>query len=399
MTGALRRITIDERRARLARRHHLATPARAETPVIVAADLVGLHGTTASSVYLAAAARLRNPTVASIEDALYEARTLVRILGMRRTMFVVPQDLASIIHAACTRAIAARERQRLIRMLEQAGVARDGAGWLVGVERSTLRALAARGEATAAELAKDEPKLSTQIRLAAGKAYEGSVSVGTRLLFVLAAERQVHRGRPLGSWISSQFRWSLVDPGRALELQAWTIDQAQAELIRRWLASFGPGTIADLAWWTGLTIGAVKQALAQVATVEVKVDDGGAALVLADDLDAPRPSAPWAALLPGLDPTVMGWFGRNWYLGPHREALFDRSGNAGPTVWWDGRVVGGWGQRSDGEIAFRVLEDIGAEGLGLVETAVARLQAWLGPVRVTPGFRTPLEKTLTGTAG
>lgn len=247
MPGALRAITDEERRARLARRHHLAPRFRAATPVEAAGDLLGLHGTTASSVFLSAAARLKNPTVAGIEEALYETRGLVRFLGMRRTMFVVPQDLAPIIHAACTRAIAVRERQRLVQMLEQAGIARQGATWLVPVERSLLRALAARGEATAAELGKDEPELRTQIRLAAGKAYEGSVSVGTRLLFVLGAEGRVVRGRPLGSWTSSQFRWSAVAPGRARALDAWTAEDAQAELVRRWLASFGPGTIEDLA--------------------------------------------------------------------------------------------------------------------------------------------------------
>nr|MDQ6884532.1 winged helix DNA-binding domain-containing protein [Candidatus Dormibacteraeota bacterium] len=331
-------------------------------------------------------------------EALYEARTLVRILGMRRTMFVVPRELVAVIHAACTRAIAVRERDRLVQMLEEAGIARDGAGWLAQVERTTQRALAARGEATAAELGRDEPKLRTQIRLSAGKAYEGSVSVGTRLLFVLGAEGRVVRGRPLGSWASSQFRWSLTDRERASELQAWSREQAQAELVRRWLASFGPGTVADLAWWTGLTIGAVKRALAEVATVEVRLE-GSTGLVLADDLETTRSGAPWAALLPALDPSVMGWFERSWYLGPHREALFDRSGNAGPTVWWDGHVVGGWAQRAEGPIVFRVLEDIGSEGLAAVETAAARLEAWLGPVRITPGFRTPLEKSLTAAAG
>ena len=64
---------------------------------------------------------------------------------------------------------------------------------------------------------------------------------------------------------------------------------------------------------------------------------------------------------PTLDPTTMGWKEREWYLGPHERVLFDRNGNAGPTVWWDGRVVGGWSQREDGEIVFELLEDVGAE--------------------------------------
>ena len=55
--------------------------------------------------------------------------------------------------------------------------------------------------------------------------------------------------------------------------------------------------------------------------------------------------APWVALLPGLDSTVMGWKERAWFLGGHQHALFDVNGNAGPTVWCNGRIVGGWAHR------------------------------------------------------
>jgi len=90
----------------------------------------------------------------------------------------------------------------------------------------------------------------------------------------------------------------------------------------------------------------------------------------------------------------MGWTERGWFLGDHAGALFDRSGNAGPTVWWDGRIVGGWAQRKDGEIAFRLLEDVGADALRAVEAQAETLATWLGKVRVTPRFRTPLEREL-----
>jgi hypothetical protein len=103
----------------------------------------------------------------------------------------------------------------------------------------------------------------------------------------------------------------------------------------------------------------------------------------------------------------MGWAERSWFLGPHAGPLFDRNGNVGPTVWCDGRIVGGWAQRrgnsrsvaeggGDGEVVVRLLEDVGSETAGAVETAAAGLAAWTGPVRVTPRFRTPLEKELTG---
>jgi winged helix DNA-binding protein len=391
---ALRRIDAAERRVRLAQRHHLAPRARATTAVEVARDLVGLHGTTASSVFLSARARLRKPEVAAIERELYEDRTLVRMLGMRRTMFVVPRELAPIMNAACTRAIAVRERRRLVQWVEQAGIARDGGRWLKSVERSALEILVTRGEATASELAEDEPRLKRQLRLAWGKEYEGVVGIGTKVLFVLAAEGRVIRRRPLGTWASSQFHWSPMDPRLSDAMARWSEADAQVELVRRWLAAFGPGTVADLAWWTGLGSGQIRKAIGQIGPLEVLVD-GVSALVLPDDVESPRPIAPAAVLLPGLDPTVMGWSERSWYLGKHGKALFDRSGNAGPTVWWDGRIVGGWAQRKSGEIAYRLLEDIGSQGNAAVEAEAHRLGDWFGPVRATPTFRTPLEKELS----
>ena len=67
-------------------------------------------------------------------------------------------------------------------------------------------------------------------------------------------------------------------------------------------------------------------------------------------------------LLPGLDPSTMGWKQRAFHLAPDDVALlFDRNGNGGPTAWVDGRIVGGWHQRADGEIALHLTADVGAE--------------------------------------
>jgi Winged helix DNA-binding domain len=387
------RITVQQRRTRLALRHHLAPAALASGPVEVARDLVGLHGTDPASVFLAAAARMRQPRVEAIEHALYEDRALLRILGMRRTMFVVPVELAPVVQAACTQAIAVRERRQTMQLFEQAGIAADLDTWLKEVEDSTMRALAARGEATAVELAGDEPRLRTQIVLAEGKRYQSSQSVSTRILFLLAAEGRIVRARPRGSWISSQYRWAPIGSWLRGAVAEWPAAAARVELVRGWLAAFGPGTVADLRWWTGWTAGEVRSALAQLDTAEVDLD-GGSGLVLAGDLEPVQVGEPWVALLPALDPTVMGWAGREWFLGPHGPALFDRSGNVGPTVWWDGRIVGGWAQRRDGEIVFRLLEDVGAAAVAAVEAAAGRLASWLGEVRVTPRFRTPLEREL-----
>jgi len=388
----MRRIGIEERRARLGLRHHLAGPAKAGV-VEVARDLVGLHATDPATVYLAARARMLDPGVAAVEQALYEDRALVRILGMRRTMFIEPVELMGVVQAACTDAIATQQRRLLVDIIGRAGLADDPPGWIEDVEKVAVNALEARGGATAAELAKDDPRLARQIVFAEGKPYEGRQSVVSRILLLLAAEGRIVRGRPRGSWVSGQYRWSVVDAWLPGGVPAWSLQEAQAELVRRWLRGFGPATIADVKWWTGLPMGQVRRAVAETGAVEVDLD-GTPGLVLPDDLDPVPAPEPWVALLPALDPTTMGWAGRDFYLDPHRPALFDRNGNAGPTIWLNGHVVGGWAQRGTGEVVLRLLEDVGTDATEAIEAEAARLTAWLTPLRVTPRFRTPLEREL-----
>jgi hypothetical protein len=356
-------------------------------------DLVGLHGTDPASVFLAAWARGRaEPGV--MERALYHDRTLLRMLGMRRTMFVVPIDLASIVHAACTKAIAVRERAKLVQILDRAGIV-HAETWLADVEEETVRALAARGEALASEVTEDVPRLREQIMFGEGTKWAGRQSVSTRVLFLLAADARIVRGRPRGSWTSSQYRWTIIDSWLPGGMTEWSTETARAELVRRWLATFGPGTVADVKWWTGLTLGEVRRALAMIETDEVELERG-TGLVLAGDVEPAGTSEPWISLLPALDPTVMGWCERSWYLGDHGRALFDRSGNAGPTVWCTGRIVGGWAQRKDGQVVIGLLEDVGRDAHAAIVEQAEQLREWLGPIRVTPRFRTPLERELVG---
>jgi hypothetical protein len=171
------------------------------------------------------------------------------------------------------------------------------------------------------------------------------------------------------------------------------VDDARTALARRWLERFGPGTVNDLKWWAGWNLGATRAALANLETEEVDLD-GAAALVLAGDVEPPHDPEPWVALLPSLDPTIMGWFERDWYVGGHRQQVFDRNGNAGPTIWADGRVVGAWSQRKDGEVVTRLLEDIGAERAAMVDAEAGRLPELLGEIVIAPRFNSPLSREL-----
>lgn len=380
-----------ERRARLGFRHRLAAGTGASTLAEAAAAVVVIHATDPASVFLQARARMAASSPAAIEREMQQERSVLKLLAMRRTLFLVPLADVPMVHAAASLAIAEVERRRTIAMFTAGGVGPDPAALLRELEQMGLAAVRELGEATTGELRALDPRLDQRITLARGKSYEGTISVATKVFFHLALDGRIGRGRPRGTWIGSQVRWSPIErwlPHGIIELP---VDDARAELVRRWLRVFGPATRDDLKWWTGWTVAATSQALTAVEAVEVDLDDGQTGYLLPDDLASTEPPEPWVALLPALDATTMGWKGRDWYLGTYRPALFDTNGNAGPTIWVDGRIVGGWAQRRTGEIVPQLLEDVGAETRQSIEAEAARLQEWLGPTRVSGSFPTPLE--------
>jgi hypothetical protein len=394
----MHRLDTAERRRRIAARHHLGVGAQAD-PVTVAESLVGVHATDPASVYMELRARAPREALGhgDVAKLLYEDRSLIKILGMRRTMFVTPVPLAGILHAATAVDIAVRERKRLYTMLEGAGITKDPARWVSKVEAETVRVLEELGEATAADLTKRVPELREQISFGEGKTWAGKVGVSTRLLFLLSGEGRIIRGRPKGTWLSSLYRWVAMDRWVEGGLEPWPADRAHAELVRRWLRAFGPGTEGDLQWWTGWTLGRTRQALKAVEAVAIELEGGATGYVLpGDDARTPEP-APWVALLPALDSTIMAWKERDWYLGGLYRDLFDRAGNAGPTVWVDGHVVGLWAQRANLEVGYRLLEDVGGEARRELDAEAARLTAWLGEDRVFPRFPNPMFQELART--
>jgi hypothetical protein len=262
----------------------------------------------------------------------------------------------------------------------------------------TYEALVARGQATAAELSKDVPELRLKVSFGEGKTWSGTSGMSTRVLFLLATEGRIVRGRPLGSWTSSQYRWAPVTSWLGSALPTPPAADARVALLRAWLRAFGPGTEVDIRWWTGWTARQAKSALSALDAVEVALSPG-TGWVLPDDLDPPPSIERRVALLPALDSTVMGWKERDWYLGPHAQALFDRNGNAGPTVWLDGRVVGGWGPDAQGRMVARILEPVGRHVQRLVDEEVNALSDWLSGTRVLPRFRTPLEREIVTERG
>jgi DNA glycosylase AlkZ-like len=389
------RLSDDQRRARLARRHALTAQARVGDVESATRAVAVLHATEPATVYLSLWARVRDLRVSEVDAALYDERSLVKQLAMRRTLFVFPRDLLPATWGSASARVAAQLRTRLAKEVATGGLADDGAAWLEAAGDAVLGRLVDGVGLTAQQLREELPELQGTLRMAPGKAYGADVPVAPRVLTQLGVEGRIVRGRNTGHWRISRPQWTAMSSWLGESPQPVSAREGYAALVGSWLARFGPGTAADLRWWLGGTVAAVQQAFADLGALEVALDGGGTGWVLPDDLDPEPDVAPWAALLPVLDPTVMGWKERGFYLGPHGDALFDRNGNAGTTAWWDGRIVGCWVQEPDGRVRVSLLEDAGSQARSALESEAQRLTEWLDGVVVGTVYSSPAMKAAT----
>lgn len=392
-------VGVEERRARLARRHRLLPQCRTDGPDAVPAvadALVALHSSDPVTVHLSAAARMRDPSVATVERALYEDRSVVRHHAMRRTLWVATPSVVRLMHAAATRSLVGPEHRRTVKLLTAGGV-EDPEAWLADARARVVETLRSTGPLSARELGDAVPALRRRIVMSPGKSYSAEVSAHTRVLLLLGFEGTVVRTRPHGSWVSGAYRYALAESwlGEPLDGDLHAPDERESamELALRWLRVFGPASTTDLQWWTGWGAATTRRALADCEAVEVALESGPGWLAPGDE--APEePVGPWVALLPGLDPTTMGWKQREWYLPEGARGAFDRMGNAGPTVWADGRVVGVWDQGPSGDLRSHLFEDLSAGHRRLLDLRLAEVAETVGDTRFTVRFPSPVSAAL-----
>jgi DNA glycosylase AlkZ-like len=388
MGGPARHLDDAERRARLGVRQALAT--QVADPLAAARAVTCLHATEPASVHLSAWAR-SGAGLADVDAALYDERTLVKQLAMRRTVFAFPRDLLPAVWGSASARVAGQQLRQVAKEVEDTGIASDGLAWTEDHLELLRRLLADEGPLTAAQIRERLPTLDVRVTRGKGR-YQAEVAISGRVIITLAATGAIVRGANDGGWKLSRPRWTLTSDWLGEAPEPLPEAEGYAALVRAWLSSFGPGTEADLVWWLGATKAAVRRALTDVEAVEVSLDGGDAGWVLPDDLDQVSPPGDWAALLPSLDPTTMGWKTRAWHLADHVERVFDRNGNGGPTAWWNGRIVGVWCQRDDGEVLVLPLEDLPVAARRALEAKAAALTSWLDGDVVRSIYLSPLAR-------
>lgn len=378
----MRHVSDDERRARIGVRHALEPMFHVDSPEAATRAMTVLHATESATVYLSCWARVRSVDAADVDRALYDQRSLVKQLAMRRTLFTFPRDLLPAAWSSASARVANTERARMAKDVVKAGLAVDGNDWLDRARTEVLKLLTDRPEGlSAVEIRQAVPMIDVKVEGSAGEIWSAP-----RVLTHLGATADIMRGTNTARFPVSRPLWTLTR--HWLDDAPFDLESADGyrEMVRRWLYTFGPGTEDDIVWWMGSTKTVVRAALAELDAVAVSLDGGDTGWLLPDDVATVPDPGPWVALLPVLDPTVMGWKNRDFYLGPHRNQLFDTRGNAGATAWVDGRVVGCWIQDETGVVHVRLLETVSASARRSLDAEAARLTEWLGGVRIGTGY-------------
>jgi hypothetical protein len=315
-------LTAEEALGSAIHHHSLSRPGSSIEDVT--SDLVGLHNTSPTSPYLSMRARLPEFARADLDALMWDSWRMARLRAMRLTMFVFPLDLLEI-SAAATRHIA---EPLAARWLRDSGLSRKEFDRLTSAVYNAL----ADGPLTVRDLRRtlDVPQAVD---------LPGVVS---RMCDV----GQIVGGAPPRSWRSSvrQYHcWQDVLPD--VDLNSWDEDAAIRELIHRYVCSYGPVTIDDISWWTGITKGRCRAALAalDVQVEEVAVDGWPGPLYRATDGYVAEAPGSGVAALPLLDPYVQGYRDRSRFLDPARHNfIFDGGGNATATLVLRGRIIGVW---------------------------------------------------------
>jgi hypothetical protein len=382
-----RHVDDDERRARLGVRHALAAPVG--DTLSAARGVTCLHATEPASVHLAAWAR-SSAGRHDVDEALYDERSIVKQLAMRRTVFAFPRELLPAVWGSASARVAAQQFRQLAGEVVKAGITGDGETW-VTEHVELVRELLSHHPMTTAEVREKLPALDARVTRGKG-AYQADVAIARQVIVVLAAGGGVVRGVNDGGWKITRPRWTLTEEWLGEPPDPLPEPEAYAELVTAWLRSFGPGTEADLVWWLGSTKAAVRRALTDIGAVPVSLDGGGTGWLLPDDLDPVAGPGPWAALLPALDPTTMGWKERGFHLAEHADKVFDRNGNGGPTAWWNGRIVGVWCQQPDGRVDVVPAEDLPRAALRALDAKAEELTDWLDGDVVRSIYLSPLAR-------
>ncbi|MEU1513117.1 winged helix DNA-binding domain-containing protein [Streptomyces sp. NPDC005811] len=190
--------------------------------------------------------------------------------------------------------------------------------------------------------------------------------------------------------------WGAGGATRYATAESWLGAPAEAAalpaVIRRYLAAFGPATVADVQAWCGLT--RLREVTDTMSDLVRMRGTGGADLLDLPDAPRPDPGLPAPArFLPDFDNVVLSYADRSRIV-PEllRKNLFLRNGIVPGSILVDGMVAGLW--RADGGlVTISPFRPLAAQEIAELDTEGRKLAGFLAAAGETPDvrFATPAD--------
>ncbi|MFC5971276.1 winged helix DNA-binding domain-containing protein [Halomarina salina] len=323
---------LTERDARHRRVHaQRLAPHAQETATVadIAAATLGLQAQETPSAALSVRARGRGLTVADVDRALYEDRSVVRTWCMRGTLHLVATDDLSLLLSVFGPTFATRgpEPRRL-------------AEW--GLDEEAVEAAV---ETIGSVLADEGPLTKRDI---AAHLVEAGVDVdpSSRAPNVLIRRAALRGVLCEVAPVDGKNAYDLLDSWVTLDAPP-DRETALATLARRYLTAYGPTTKSDFAAWSGLYATDVQTAWDSLGDDAREVRVGDETMWVSTDapdaLDDESSASPHVRLLPRYDTFLLGYERTNRPIPTMYEShVWPGGGIIRPTVLVDGRVVGTW---------------------------------------------------------
>ena len=336
-------LTVRElNRAALARQ--LLLQRKRLSPVAVIERLVGMQAQWPPAPYVGIWTRMTGFRRATLECELAKG-TVVKATVMRQTLHLVtPRDYA----------------------LFRAAMSETNFPWETSLAKRLapdVRKLAANGPVVSADAIS---YLEGKHRITGISARRAWRAARMRAHLVHHHETALWRARPEGRFVL------LEEP----EVQAPL--EARAEMIRRYLAAFGPSSLRDVVQWSMMHVPELKASLALLEPLRRFRDEHGRELF--DVPRAPLPDSDTPApvrFLPKWDNVLLAWADRTRVLPEsYRKQVIGMNGDVAQTFLVDGFVAGTWSVE-DGRVVTVPFAKLSRPVQRDVKEEAGRLEAFL----------------------
>jgi hypothetical protein len=308
-------------------KQHLTVESKDKDVVNTVKDLVGMHAQVSKTPYLSLLARCEDFSREMLDDELYNNKSLGRIRCLRRTMFIITQEIIVQMMTA-TRKYFDIPTEKYPKYL---GMTKDDFNNMAQVIVNTVKS-----EELSARLIRESVGSSNNISFALSQMCD---------LGLLA------RGKPSAGWKSNSYTYHPFDDFYGKQ-DFYLFDEysARKHIVGKYIERYGPVCEMDILWWTGFLKTETRNIIKDMDGSIEKINIEGTDMTYYMDSEDKRnfdtyinDEKPVVNLLPAMDPYIMGYKERSRIIdGKFKNFLFDKNGNATSAIYLNGRAIGIW---------------------------------------------------------